>query len=245
MDADYPLIYIDYKPNAVTDKNNSPRLNASDLANLRALQPGTIVDLQISTPTSPKRVKTVYVGMDYPRCMIFQTPNINKYGVTKDLLYSNNTVIIRYVLEGATGQVIAFKAKINHIQSNPSQLFFTTVPTLLQSLGLRSEKRASPGIASEITFSAARATKKSLIVDVSQSGCRLAIDEDELQSLEPAVLDAESEVNICVDLSEKTLILDGVIRNSKSEDGYIFVGVQFKSISNDIDVLLKRHIINV
>ncbi|MBT0587193.1 flagellar brake domain-containing protein [Alteromonas oceanisediminis] len=245
MDADYPLIYSDYKPITVTNKNNNAGIAAADLASLRALQPGTTVDLQISTPTSPKRVKTVYVGMDYPRCMIFQTPNINKYGITKDLLYSNNTVIIRYVLEGSAGQVIAFKAKINHIQSSPSQLFFTTVPTSLQSLGLRSEKRASPGIASEITFSSVGSSKKSLIVDVSQSGCRIAIDEDELKSLDGSVLDADSDINICVDLSEKTLILDGIIRNSKSEDGYVFVGVQFKSISNDIDVLLKRHIINV
>lgn len=215
------------------------------MASLKALQPGAIVDLQISTPTSPKRVKTTYVGMDFPRCMVFQFPNMNKYGVLKDVLYPENTVIIRYVLEGKSGQVIAFKAKVNHIQSQPSNLFFTTCPMSLQSLGLRSEKRASPGIAAELTFGEGSDAIKALIVDVSQNGCRLALEQDVLESVDASQFEAETELTLCVDLSEKTIILKGNIRNSKQQDGYLFLGIQFQSANSDVDVLLKRHIITV
>lgn len=215
------------------------------MASLKALQPGAVVDLQISTPTSPKRVKTTYVGMDFPRCMVFQFPNVNKYGVMKDVLYPENTVIIRYVLEGSSGQVIAFKAKVNHIQSKPSNLFFTTCPVALQSLGLRSEKRASPGIAAELTFGEGSDGLKALIVDVSQNGCRLALEQQVLEKLDASQLEAETELTLCVDLSEKTIILKGNIRNSKQQDGYLFLGIQFQSANSDVDVLLKRHIITV
>jgi hypothetical protein len=228
-----------------TNNNNKTTLSADDLASLRALLPGTVVDLQISTPTSPKRVKTVYVGMDYPRCMVFQFPNVNKFGVLKDVLYPENTVIVRYVLEGTSGQIIAFKAKINHIQSKPSNLFFTTVPQSLQSLGLRSEKRASPGIAAEVSFGEKQEAIKALIVDVSQSGCRVAIEPELLADKPAEEVENGAAITLCVDLSDKTIILKGLIRNSKKESGYIYYGVQFESSNSDVDVLLKRHIINV
>lgn len=244
-DADYYFHYSLYEFSAVTNNNNSKSgIAAADLASLRALQPGTMVDLQISTPTSPKRVKTQYVGLDYPRCMVFQFPSISKFGVLKDVLYPKNTVIVRYVLEGASGQVIAFKARINHIQTQPSPLFFTTFPTSLQSLGLRSEKRASPGIAAELTFTENKVTYKSLIVDVSHSGCRLGIEQQALKALEGDALALDLDVTVCVDLSDKTLLLEGQVKNTKSEDGYVFLGIQFQSTNRDIDVLLKRHIIN-
>ncbi|WP_164078273.1 PilZ domain-containing protein [Alteromonas facilis] len=223
----------------------APQISADDLASLRALQPGALVDLQVSTPTSPKRVKTVYVGMDYPRCLIFQFPNIKKYGVMKDVLYPENTVIIRYVLEGSSGQVIAFKAKINHVQSQPGQLFFTTFPRSLQSIGLRSERRAAPGIAAELSLGDDKNVLSSLIVDVSQSGCRVAVAQSLFEDRPAECIEAGQEVTLCVDLSEKTLILKGDIRNSRSDDGYLFLGIQFESTTNDVDVLLKRHIITV
>ncbi|MDM7861016.1 PilZ domain-containing protein [Alteromonas sp. ASW11-36] len=227
------------------NKKNSSGLSAVDLASLRALQPGTLVDLQISTPTSPKRVKTQYVGMDYPRCMVFQFPNMNKYGVLKDVLYPENTVIVRYVLEGDSGQVIAFKAKINHIQSQPSNLFFTTVPKALQSLGLRSEKRTSPGIAAEITVGEDGEAVKSVIVDVSQSGCRVLLDQTHFDDTSAEDLAVETEVTLCIDLSDKTIILKGVIKNLKKDAGHLYMGIQFDSSNSDVDVLLERHIITV
>jgi hypothetical protein len=60
---------------------------------------------------------------------------------------------------------------------------------------------------------------------------------------EPTALD--SEVTVCVDLSDKTILLEGRIKNVKSEEGYVFLGIQFQSAHRDIDVLLKRHIINL
>jgi c-di-GMP-binding flagellar brake protein YcgR len=244
-DADYYFHHCLYEFSSVTNNNNKNTLAAVDLANLRALQPGAVVDLQISTPTSPKRVKTQYVGLDYPRCMIFQFPSLSKFGVLKDIIYPKNTVIVRYVLEGKSGQVIAFKVKVSQVLSQPSPLVITTFPTSLQSLGLRSEKRASPGIAAELTFSDNTSNHKALIVDVSHSGCRLGIEEQLLGSVdgEPTALD--SEVTVCVDLSDKTILLEGRIKNVKSEEGYVFLGIQFQSAHRDIDVLLKRHIINL
>jgi hypothetical protein len=50
---------------------------------------------------------------------------------------------------------------------------------------------------------------------------------------------------VCVDLSDKTILLEGRIKNVKSEEGYVFLGIQFQSAHRDIDVLLKRHIINL
>ncbi len=227
------------------DNKNSSSLSAVDLASLRALQPGTMVDLQISTPTRPKRVKTQYVGIDYPRCMVFQFPNMNKYGVLKDVLYPENTVIVRYVLEGESGQIIAFKVKVNHIQSKPSSLFFTTIPQSLQSLGLRAEKRNSPGIAAELTIGEGVEAAKSLIVDVSQNGCRVLLDQTQVAEKPTDEMAVDSPVTLCIDLSDKTIILKGNIKNVKKESGHLYIGIQFDSSNADVDVLLERHIISV
>ena len=140
--------YAKKRTAAVTQANVS--LTREHIECLKALVPGTSVDLQVSTPTSPKRLKTQYAGMLMSQCVILQMPSEAKFGMVRDLLNTDVDVVVRYVLEGSAGQVIAFKAKVIRVLSKPIPMLLLTFPNVVQTMGLRAEKRLPPGIVSTI-----------------------------------------------------------------------------------------------
>ena len=96
----------------MAEKIQSNLLSAEGLASLRTLVPGDTVDLQIAMPAAPKRVKTDYTGMLIDECMLFHIPTTAKWITVRDALTVGNDIVVRSVLEGDTGQVIAFKVKV-------------------------------------------------------------------------------------------------------------------------------------
>ena len=126
---------------------NSKLISADGLMSLRTLDPGDIVDLQISMPAAPKRVKTEYVGMLVDECLLFHIPTSAKWITIRDALTVGNDIVVRSVLEGSAGQVIAFRVKVLKLISKPSGLLVTSFPKRIESIGLRAAKRAQLGIA--------------------------------------------------------------------------------------------------
>ncbi|MEC8376947.1 MAG: flagellar brake domain-containing protein, partial [Pseudomonadota bacterium] len=138
----------------MTENIESNVLNAQGIAALRTLIPGNIVDLQISMPAAPKRVKTEYVGMLIDECLMFHIPTSAKWITVRDALTIGNDVVVRSVLEGDTGQVIAFRVKVLKLISNPTGILITSFPKKIESIGLRSVKRSQLGVSIDITCEA-------------------------------------------------------------------------------------------
>jgi hypothetical protein len=223
-------------------KSTKAILTNQDEQHLKALRPGDIVDLQISTPTASKRVKTGFIGLDIPHCLIFQIPSQSKWGYLRDVLVPEAELVIRYVLEGEEGKVIAFKANVIRILAPPTPMLLTTVPPGVQTLPLRSEKRCAPGIYVQITRTLEKGNSVStdgLIVDVSLNGCRMVMELDP----DFPQLDVDDEIIITINLAHKATEITALIKNTRSELKRLSYGVQFTSEENVIEKLIQQYVL--
>ena len=223
-------------------KQPNRQLSSADLDSLLSLRPGSVVDLQITTPTAPKRVKTQFVGIDLPTCLIFQVPSETKWGYLRDILIPENEVVVRYVLEGEQGKVIAFRTEVMKVITHPSPLLFVDFPASLQSLALRKHKRFTPGIQAQLSVSDAeqQISIQSMILDVSQQGCRCVCDA----TPDFPRLDNGKAVNLMI-ANDKELVCKGVVKNSSLTQSKCFYGIQFSSDAEIVKKLLDRFIVEI
>ncbi|GGW88299.1 flagellar brake domain-containing protein [Alteromonas halophila] len=226
----------------MAEKNAQLALSRDNIESLKALEVGEAIDLQITTPTSPRRVKTLYVGMDIPNCLIFQMPTTAKWISTRDLLTVGNDLVVRYVLEGDSGQVIAFRVKVLKLLSKPTGLLITSFPQSLQSIGLRSEKRAQPGIAVAVKspqFGEGSKDATGIIVDVSFKGCRVAMP------INPdwPMLSADEKITLIYFGEGNNIEISATIKNIKVEQEYNYYGLQFDENQKSVTQLLDRHVL--
>ncbi|NMH58478.1 PilZ domain-containing protein [Alteromonas ponticola] len=222
-------------------KRNYDALSSDDIEWLHALKPSTLVDLQIATPTSPKRVKTQYIGMDAPHGILFQVPNSPNWKFTRDLLTPGNSIVVRYVLEGGVGHVIAFRVKVIKLITKPFGILITTFPKSLQTFGLREEKRAQPGIAVSVETSEQSADTKihGIIVDVSSKGCRVAL------AIHPdyPVFDQEEGITLQYEAAGKPVSIVGKVKNKNSDREHHYYGIRFAENQATVHKLLEKHIL--
>lgn len=217
----------------------SSQLNREDVDNLCALPPGAVVDLQITTPTAPKRVKTAYVGMEMATCMIFQIPTSAKWIVVRDLLTVGNDVVVRFVLEGDAGQVIAFRVKVLKLLAKPSGLLITSFPRRIESIGLRANKRAQPGIAVKVSCESFPESEHvtGIIVDISNDGCRIALP---LKPEWPIMID-ETKIALVYSTDSKEATLNATVKNHQLESDFVYYGLKFDSDDDAVNALLAGH----
>ncbi|MCW8092227.1 flagellar brake protein [Alteromonas sp. ASW11-130] len=222
-------------------KRDYDALTSDDIQWLRALQPSTTVDIQITTPTSPKRVKTQYIGMDAPHGILFQVPNSPSWKFTRDLLTPGNNIVVRYVLEGGVGHVIAFRVKVIKLITKPFGILITTFPKSLQTFGLREEKRAQPGIAVDIQTAKPQGDTKihGIIVDVSSKGCRVAL------AIHPdyPLFEPEENITLQYESGGKPISIEGKVKNKNSDREHHYYGIRFAENQSTVHKLLEKHIL--
>ena len=223
----------------MAEKIQSDLLSEDNLESLRTLVPGDIVDLQITMPAAPKRVKTDYVGMLTDECLLFHIPTSAKWITVRDALTVGNEVVVRSILEGDTGQVIAFKVKVLKLLAKPSGLLITTFPKRIESIGLRAVKRAQLGVSvtleSEVFPDDENVT--GIIIDLSGKGCKVAL---QVKPNWPVMLD-EAEVRLNYSLDGKEVALTARVKNHKLESDMVYYGLAFTCDEKLIKTLLSRH----
>lgn len=223
-------------------KQKNIQLSSADINSLQTLMPGSVVDLQISTPTAPKRVKTNYIGADVPACLLFQVPSESRWGYLRDVLVPDNEVVVRYVLEGGEGKVIAFRSKVLKVITHPVPILFVAMPESLQTLALRKHKRWTPGIQAQITASDDKQSLSTdcMIVDVSLQGCRCVLES----SPEFPILENGKTIHLKIAADSKTVI-KGIIKNNSTSQTRVFYGVQFSAEAEIVKKLLDRFIVEL
>ena len=217
-------------------------LSSADINSLQSLMPGSVVDLQISTPTAPKRVKTGYIGADVPNCLLFQVPSESRWGYLRDVLVPDNEVVLRYVLEGDEGKVIAFRSHVIKVITHPVPILFVAMPESLQTLALRKHKRWTPGIQARVSASDDKQTLSTdcMIVDVSFQGCRCVLES----SPEFPILENGKTIQLKI-AQDKENVIKGIIKNSSTIQTRVFYGVQFAADAEIVKKLLDRFIVEL
>lgn len=211
-------------------------LTNEDLHKIRSLRPGMPLDIQVSTPTTAKRVRTEFIGMDANRIIMIRYPDEQKWGNLSDAIYPDNTTIVRFILEDETGEVVAFKSKILHIVKKPVHMIFVAFPDTIQSQGLRSERRAQI----RVPVSVLDAEKEmnlafGMLVDISNSGCRIATHRSENKKLN--VKDILIRLN---GQQAEPFELQGTIMNTKLDEVYYNYGIKFSTSEEEVEQLINR-----
>ena len=92
----------------------------SNLDKLHQLTTGRLVDLEIVTPTSSKRVKTEFIGLLENKFIILNYPSSKRLPAASDYLRDGVMVVVRAVIEGSGGQVIA-SVSYTHLRAHETR----------------------------------------------------------------------------------------------------------------------------
>lgn len=216
-------------------------LSNEDMRKLRSMRPGMPLDLQVVSPNATKRVRTEFIGMDGVRSLILRFPDEGKWGNLRDAIYPDNSMVVRYILEDETGEIIAFKVKITLVLSKPGNYVFTTFPLSIQSHGLRAEQRSQTSVPVRILNPADdRPLNNGLIVDLSSSGCRISVKKSEQKNRLPAKQSIKMQISTAPGQHET---LTGIIMNSRSDDVDHYYGIKFDASEGVVEALLSQLLI--
>ncbi|MFT6778082.1 MAG: hypothetical protein ACJAV1_002011 [Paraglaciecola sp.] len=212
-------------------------LSNEELRKIRSMRPGKPLELQLTTVSTTKRVRTEYVGMDGTRCMIFKYPEEAKWGALADGIFKYKSMIARYIHEDDTGEIIAFKVKVIMVITKPSHLIFTSFPLSIQRHDLRSESR----VQTQITISIFDAKSDSAIcaaiaLDISSNGCQISVDK--------GVCDFKPKLKQVLKIffsasKDKNIFITGTIMNSKFDEVNVYYGVKFETSEGKVNKLLQ------
>lgn len=219
-----------------------PTISKADINALLCLLPSTEADLQVIAQAQPIRLKTTYFGTDGEHCLFFRYPASTELVNTTLLIEPDTQIIIRYILDEPHGEVVAFKVRVLKVMHSPLAMLITTFPNALQKLGLRTQKRAISGVPVDIVLTEQDNKEiEGLIVDISQNGCKLLIP---FKTILQVIEDGET-ITLCVEMSERTLLLNAKVKNCRIEKNYQAYGVQFDDADNQLERLLERYMITL
>lgn len=208
-----------------------------ELRKIKSMRPGRHVDIQLMTQSGAKRVRSDFVGMDSKRCLIIKFPDEGKWGRLRDAIFKDASLIVRYILEDDTGEIIAFKVKVLLVATTPSDLIFTTFPLAIQSHDLRSEPRAQTSIPAFLkSADGGQTISAALVVDISAKGCRVAIDKKQLKTK------PELKTNVRLAFMnglENDINLVATILSVKADEVNLYFGMKFETPEQDVKKLLK------
>jgi hypothetical protein len=144
----------------------------TNLEKLKHISVGSLVDLEILTPTSSKRVKTEVVGLLDKQFIILNYPNAKRLPAASDYLRDGVMVVVRALIEGSGGQVIAFRQQIMSVASHPAKLVFINFPKQVQLFALRSQTRIPTLLPAKLKLSDDRVLE-GLIKDMDEKNIKI------------------------------------------------------------------------
>ena len=223
----------------MVERTGSKTISDEDLDALNAFRPGNIVDLEITMPAASKRVKTEYLGMHTNNCMLFHIPTSSKWITVRDALTVDNDVVVRSIVEGSAGQVIAYRVKVLKLLSKPDGILITSFPSRIQRIGLRASTRSLPGIAVDIISDVFEGDENAsgIIVDLSKHGCKVGL---QVKPEWPILID-NTEITLVYMLDGKPVEIKAMVKNHKLDNRVVYYGLKFQSGDAMIGELLARH----
>lgn len=140
-------------------------MSAPDLAHFHC-PPGTRLILEVAGV--PDKVASACVGHARGRFVVAQMPVLPETSRESfyQMLYPDNTVIVRYLHEGT---VVGFTARLIKSIQIPFPLIFLTFPKKLESHDLRRHQRVSCCLPGQAVIGGAGVA--GMVLDLSHSGC--------------------------------------------------------------------------
>lgn len=175
-----------------------------------------------------ERFKTPFVGWEMGRYVIFRLPSRLDL---REYLYAGKVVIVRYLTCG--GEVCGFESEVQGVCYKPQHLFFLDYPERVEVFNLRKENRVDTFLPATLIVSDELSVRAS-ILNISKGGARIGISRKDYDA-HPFVIDQQFVCQFQMlgqEAGESTFM--GIVRTIIEEYDKVFLGVEFKDISNGL-----------
>ncbi|RUO65260.1 PilZ domain-containing protein [Pseudidiomarina planktonica] len=197
---------------------------------------GQRVEIQINKTSVPLRFQTEFVGIVKKRFFIVAMPDTRKFGDMRDAIYEGVAVVVRFVLEGDLGEVIAFRSDVEFITSHPTKLMYIDMPQIVESRPIRSDRRFETRLPTQITkMAGADSDYSALVVNLSMSGCQLVVQDEALD------VEKDSHIDLRFQWLQQDITITGIVRDIRvvhrdDESPQTMMGIQFARSRNNEDI---------
>lgn len=172
--------------------------------------------------------KSRFVGWDRGRFVLVTFPSRPEI---RDHLYQDRGLILRYLHKD--GVLHGFHSTVDAVLFKPERLLFARYPATVESLSLRKEDRVNCFVRARVAPAAGGAEAPGLLLNISRSGCRLALGPQPLDPL-PAVGQALALTSRFFGLSADRRVPVSV-RALHLEPGRVSLGLLFDALPEDIE----------
>jgi c-di-GMP-binding flagellar brake protein YcgR len=200
------------------------------------LELGTLLQVEIEGVGS---AKTSIIGIVRGKGLIIRPPAL--VGIETRLFKKNQTVV-RYFHEG---MIFGFRCTIIGLIKTPFPLLILSYPEGSEQLNLRRHKRLSCRLNGQLLMDSL--TPKIVVLDISPSGCRLAVPEP--AGLDISQLGMDSNITLTLDMDkeiQETVTFVARVKNLQTDGNGLTIGVEFNKEIDQTDShsleKLKRYI---
>lgn len=199
--------------------------------------PGTKMLLEVAG--FQDKLATICVGYIRPRFVVTTMPFVPEHSreAVHQVLYSDNTVIARFLLEGT---VMGFSAKIIRSLQVPFPLIFFNYPKKLECLDLRRHRRVPCCIPAATAVG--QTSIPGMIVDLSLTGCQFAASLPEAG--EPPKIGIDDAVVLRCPLFGKNgqAVLPSAVKRVGLSETRLDIGLKFTELPPEIHTALQGYI---
>lgn len=203
---------------------------------VQQLTVGQRVEIQISGLNVPARFQTDFVGVIKGRWFIVTMPDAKRYGELREHLHEGVPLIVRFVLENENGEICAFRTDVDFVVNHPTKMLFLDWPSKVESRVIRQGRRFDAFLPARIDRlneqNNSELSLDSVILDVSETGCRLkhqAVTDEEGNTVKPQWENGQRVQLTVQQKGNGEVKLNCIVRQIKNKEDECELGMQFNS----------------
>ena len=190
-----------------------------------SLEIGTRMALSLGSPAGEEgRIATELVGMVHFEYIILRLPWVPGL---RTRLVSGTSATLRFV---SHGELCGFQMPILTHIPKPSLLLFVEYPTTIEKLALRQHKRLQCAL--PVQIHSRRGDAGGIVADLSNGGCRVAIDVRGQQSLRQTVVGDVLVMRVPLTSDGIPLTVSCAVRSVDLNPAKMILGLAFSEADN-------------
>ncbi len=193
---------------------------------------GTTLNIRIEG--SQRRLTSEVIGVVEDKYLIVRMPPLNSTGDISNLPYEGNTVIVRYMHEGA---VFGFESRTKYVMTAPVKLIFIDYPKKIENQNLRAHKRIDCYLPANIKV--ADNTIGVAVSDISREGCQVTVEKLKIEN-NSGLLQVDNEIDVGVQFPgvAETIAITGKQKYIKKDKDNVHIGILFSDLGIEVQEIL-------
>lgn len=183
--------------------------------------------------------RTTLSGLERNRFLLLHLPRI---AAITEQLYPDRKAKVRYIHEG---NLYGFMSQVLACQVTPFRLLYLAYPKTFERLNLRRDQRVDCFIPAGLVLpGSAEADFRAMILNISSSGCRTALDATS-QRLPGFEVDAKVQLDFKVVGADLEMHAQCKIKSVDADGSRVFLGLNFVDLDEDGLVAIQDYVDSV